>query len=79
MKFYLRLVILFFLPVAMWAQSLGLPEVTQWPENRTAAISLTFDDALMSQLHNAAPAMEKSKHERWPASRQAGQPGSLSP
>ena len=59
MKFYLRLLILFFLPVAVWAQSPGLPEVTQWPGNRTAAISLTFDDGLMSQLHNAAPVMEK--------------------
>lgn len=59
MKFCWRLLIAILLPVMVWAQSTALPKVTMWPGNRTAAISLTFDDALMSQLHNAGPVLKK--------------------
>lgn len=33
--------------------------VTRWPQDRDAAISLTFDDAMASQLDNAVPVLRK--------------------
>lgn len=33
--------------------------VTRWPNDREAAISLTFDDAMASQLDNVAPVLKK--------------------
>ena len=53
------LLFLFFLPVATWAQSVPLPKVTPWPADHVAAISMTFDDALPSQLDNAAPILRQ--------------------
>jgi peptidoglycan-N-acetylglucosamine deacetylase len=41
------------------AQSTPLPEPARWPQNRIAAVSLTFDDAMQSQLDNAAPTMRR--------------------
>jgi peptidoglycan-N-acetylglucosamine deacetylase len=45
--------------VSGWPQSASIAKVTLWPHNRAAAISLTFDDAMQSQLDNAAPILEK--------------------
>ena len=47
------------LPIETWAQSGSLPTVTSWPQDRAAAISLTFDDALPSHLANAGPILKK--------------------
>jgi peptidoglycan-N-acetylglucosamine deacetylase len=41
------------------AQSTPMPKVTPWPQDRVAAISLTFDDAMQSQLDNAAPILKR--------------------
>jgi peptidoglycan-N-acetylglucosamine deacetylase len=41
------------------AGSAPLPIVTPWPQDRTAAISLTFDDAMQTQLDNAGPILKK--------------------
>ena len=43
----------------VWSQSVSLPKATLWPQNRSAAVSLTFDDAMQSQLDNAAPVLNK--------------------
>src|SRR5439155_2895775 len=45
--------------VSDWAQSTSIPKATLWPHNRAAAISLTFDDAMQSQLDSAGPILEK--------------------
>jgi peptidoglycan/xylan/chitin deacetylase (PgdA/CDA1 family) len=45
--------------VTGWAQSSSIPRVTLWPHNRAAAISLTFDDAMQSQLDSAGPILRK--------------------
>jgi peptidoglycan/xylan/chitin deacetylase (PgdA/CDA1 family) len=58
-KCCVQFVIVLLLPVLAWAQSAKLPEVTTWPENRTAAISLTFDDGLLSQLRNVGPILKR--------------------
>lgn len=34
---------------------------TRWPNGAKAAVALTYDDALASQLDNAAPALERAK------------------
>jgi len=36
-----------------------LPGPTRWPGDRSAAISLTFDDAMQTQLDNAGPILKK--------------------
>lgn len=36
-----------------------LPRPTRWPQDRAAAISLTFDDAMETQLDNAGPILKK--------------------
>lgn len=36
-----------------------VPAATMWPGDRTAAISLTFDDAMATQLDNAGPILKK--------------------
>jgi peptidoglycan-N-acetylglucosamine deacetylase len=41
------------------AQSVPIPAVTPWPQDRTAAVSLTFDDAMQTQLDNAGPILKK--------------------
>lgn len=46
-------------PVMGWPQGGPLPKPTLWPQDRTAAISLTFDDAMRTQIENAAPVLEK--------------------
>ena len=46
-------------PAAMWAQSPSLPKVTPWPQDRTAAISLTFDDGTPSHLDIVGPILKK--------------------
>jgi len=47
------------LAVVAEAQNPVLPRPTLWPQDRTAAISLTFDDALASQLDNVGPILRK--------------------
>jgi peptidoglycan/xylan/chitin deacetylase (PgdA/CDA1 family) len=60
MKTKARLLLLFWLfPVAGWAESAPAPKPTLWPGGRAAAISLTFDDAMQSQIDNAAPVLAK--------------------
>jgi hypothetical protein len=46
-------------PTAVWAQSASLPKVTPWPQDRMAAISLTFDDGTPSHLDVAGPILKK--------------------
>jgi peptidoglycan/xylan/chitin deacetylase (PgdA/CDA1 family) len=46
-------------PAAMWAQSASLPKATPWPQDRTAAISLTFDDGTPSHLDIVGPILKK--------------------
>jgi peptidoglycan/xylan/chitin deacetylase (PgdA/CDA1 family) len=41
------------------AQSPALPTIARWPGDRKAAIALTFDDAIASDLDHAAPILEK--------------------
>ncbi|HTV55021.1 MAG TPA: polysaccharide deacetylase family protein, partial [Terriglobia bacterium] len=36
-----------------------LPKPTRWPQDRRSAVSLTFDDAMRSQLDNARPILKK--------------------
>ena len=57
---YCFIVITFFAASAALAQQVP-PNVTvaQWPGDRLAAISLTFDDAMSSQLDNAGPILKK--------------------
>jgi peptidoglycan/xylan/chitin deacetylase (PgdA/CDA1 family) len=44
------------------ASVLALPaHATRWPNGAKAAVALTYDDSLDSQLDNAAPALEKAK------------------
>lgn len=40
-------------------QVLHLPSPTLWPEDRAAAISLTFDDAMQTQLDNVRPILRR--------------------
>ena len=57
---YCFIVITYFAASAALAQQVP-PKVTvaQWPGDRLAAISLTFDDAMSSQLDNAGPILKK--------------------
>jgi peptidoglycan/xylan/chitin deacetylase (PgdA/CDA1 family) len=41
------------------AQTMTPPVVATWPGDRTAAISLTFDDAMATQLDNVGPILKK--------------------
>lgn len=41
------------------ASKTSLPKPTPWPGHRSAAVSLTFDDAMQSQLDNAGPILKK--------------------
>ena len=41
------------------ASAATLPGPTPWPGDRSAAISLTFDDAMQTQLDNAGPILKK--------------------
>ncbi len=41
------------------AQTMPPPVVATWPGDRTAAISLTFDDAMATQLDNVGPILKK--------------------
>jgi peptidoglycan/xylan/chitin deacetylase (PgdA/CDA1 family) len=59
MKRYSLLLISVLLPLGAWAQSESLPTVTPWPQDRAAAVSLTFDDALPTHLSNAGPILKK--------------------
>jgi len=51
--------LLFLVSVRAGAQSVPLPEATPWQHDRAAAISLTFDDGLPSQLDHAGPILRK--------------------
>lgn len=59
MKRHTPFLLLVLLPLGVWAQSVSLPTVTPWPQERAAAISLTFDDALPTHLDNAGPILKK--------------------
>jgi peptidoglycan-N-acetylglucosamine deacetylase len=41
------------------ASGTSLPSPTLWPGDRSAAISLTFDDGMQTQLDNAGPVLKK--------------------
>ena len=41
------------------ASATALPSPTPWPGDRSAAISLTFDDAMQTHLDNAGPILKK--------------------
>jgi peptidoglycan/xylan/chitin deacetylase (PgdA/CDA1 family) len=43
----------------VFAQTIPPPVVATWPGDRTAAISLTFDDAMATQLDNVGPILKK--------------------
>ncbi len=51
--------LLLFSSVLCMAQTMALPVVATWPGDRSAAISLTFDDAMATQLDNVAPILKK--------------------
>jgi peptidoglycan/xylan/chitin deacetylase (PgdA/CDA1 family) len=51
--------LLFFYTALCVAQSIVPPVVATWPGNRAAAISLTFDDAMATQLDNVGPVLKK--------------------
>jgi len=40
-------------------QANNMPQSFNWPDNKMAAVSLAYDDALASQLDNAIPALNK--------------------
>ncbi len=46
-------------PILGWGQSGHVPKSTFWPGDRSAAISLTFDDAMQTQLEHAGPVLAK--------------------
>ena len=52
------LLLLLVYPIIGWPQGGRLPQPTLWPQDRTAAISLTFDDAMETQLDNAGPVLK---------------------
>ena len=59
---YCFMVITFFLAASTAALAQQVPPnvtVAPWPGDRLAAISLTFDDAMSSQLDNAGPILKK--------------------
>ncbi len=41
------------------ASGTPLPSPTMWPRDKSAAVSLTFDDAMQTQLDNAGPILKK--------------------
>ena len=41
------------------APTRAIPSPTMWPGDRSAAVSLTFDDAMQTQLDNAGPILKK--------------------
>jgi peptidoglycan/xylan/chitin deacetylase (PgdA/CDA1 family) len=41
------------------AQDRTLPQPTRWPQDRAAAVSLTFDDAMETHLDNVGPILKK--------------------
>jgi peptidoglycan-N-acetylglucosamine deacetylase len=41
------------------ASATALPSPTMWPGDRSAAVSLTFDDAMQTHLDNAGPILKK--------------------
>lgn len=43
------------------ASATALPGATMWPGDRSAAISLTFDDAMQTHLDNAGPILRKHR------------------
>ncbi|MGB7438657.1 MAG: polysaccharide deacetylase family protein [Candidatus Acidiferrum sp.] len=60
MKCWMTVLIAVFIAHAAYAQT-EAPTVTiaRWPGDRLAAISLTFDDAMKTQLENAGPILKK--------------------
>jgi peptidoglycan/xylan/chitin deacetylase (PgdA/CDA1 family) len=53
-----RLFLLFYSALCV-AQTVAPPVATIWPGDRTAAISLTFDDAMATHLDNVGPILKK--------------------
>ena len=37
--------------------NIGLTEITRWPDGKSGAASITYDDATVNQFHNAVPIM----------------------
>ncbi len=54
-------VILWFVPVLCVAADAPGVTVTRWPGNRTAAVSLTFDDGMRTQLDAAGPLLRRHR------------------
>ncbi len=52
------LLLLLVFPDLVWSQT-PVPQPTPWPQGRTAAISLTFDDGMQTHLDNAGPVLKK--------------------
>lgn len=55
----MRRFVLFLYSSACVAQTIAPPVVATWPGDRSAAISLTFDDAMATQLDNVGPILKK--------------------
>jgi len=51
--------VLFVLTIAVWMQPAVAAEPVVWPDNTRVAISLSYDDALASQLDHAVPALQR--------------------
>lgn len=58
-QFSLTIALIFLVAELRRAQSPAVPTVPRWPGDREAAIALTFDDALASQLEHAGPILRK--------------------
>ena len=50
---------IFFIPFLLLSLSAGAQQI-RWPEHKKAAIVLTYDDALPSQLNNAVPELKRA-------------------
>ena len=45
--------------ICLTIQAKNMSQNFNWPNNKTAAVSLAYDDALDSQIDNAIPALKK--------------------
>lgn len=43
---------------SVFAQEIGHTSIQKWPENKKAAVSITYDDGTLNQFHKALPVME---------------------
>ena len=59
-----RCVLLLALAAGGWLAAEAQAQGFSWPEGRKAAVSLSYDDALDSQLDNAIPALDRQRISR---------------